>query len=88
MKASWSEIQKIEQYLSGTGCKEEIEATRVQMLCDTALYEKVHWQRVTHAYVRAYAREALKMEIAQAQNVVFGHPSHEKFRKIVQKIFS
>lgn len=87
MKASWIETQQIEGYLHGQNPMEE-EAIRVKMLCDTDFYAKVHWQKAACAYINAYGQEALRQEIVQAQKAVFERSAYEKFRQIIQNIFS
>lgn len=88
MKASWNETQQIEAFLQNSDTEGTHDAMHVKMLCDTDIYEKVHWQKVAYVYVHAYGQEALKQEIAQAQKVVFERPVYEKFRLMIQNIFS
>ncbi|MEM9337964.1 MAG: hypothetical protein AAGA66_04495 [Bacteroidota bacterium] len=87
MRTSLSEIESIENWLTGRGDQGDRLLTEAKIQLDTDLRANARWQETTYRVVRQYGREKLKEEISKVDHRLFTSSRYRSFQARILSIF-
>jgi hypothetical protein len=88
MKTSWSDTQKVDEFLAGRQSPEEAVLFEARLLLEPDLRGKLKWQQEAFALIKNYSRKKLKEQINAVEQLLFRHKRHRGFRELIVSIFS